>query len=354
MWSDVEPRLYRYQIQPWALVQATMLALVARMPGIEQMAGRCASLLKTTNASSLSHAFRRATFAAFVKRMVGLLECQHTPGRGELVALDGMAVTLPKTQRHHCKKYNHTTVGGGVVWTYMIHAARGICPVKVLRVVQGAWHDSVILRQVPLIARGPIYLADPGFYCLDLLQQWLTQGVHFVVRCKQSNFQREILETVGNARWHGRVYILEDVIAHLGTPKRKTRPRVRLVIALLPSGERILLASDQFRWTAEVLLDAYKQRWHIERFHRFLKDTLGLAHLYSFHQIGIEFLIHTALLMALLLFFSDKNPSGDTIVLLRQALRAVRHALGLDTPWKRNTYSPRRSKKSSTRKGKNL
>ena len=59
-------------------------------------------------------------------------------------------------------------------------------------------------------------------------------------------------------------------------------------------------------------------------------------------------------LAALLLFFSEAKPTGDTIVLLRQILRAVRRALGLGTPWKRNTFSPRRSKtKSITQQGEN-
>jgi len=102
--------------------------------------------------------------------------------------------------------------------------------------------------------------------------------------------------------------------------------------AELPTGEQLILDSDQFQWSPEQILEAYKQRWHIERFHRFLKDTLALAHLYNFRQNGINLLIHAALLAALLLFFGDDHPSGDTIVLLRRILRAVRRALRLGTP----------------------
>ena len=74
--------------------------------------------------------------------MVGALETRHEPGRDELVALDSMAVTLPKTQRHNLKKYNNKTVGGGVLWAYMIESAKGTCPVKILRVLQGAMDET--------------------------------------------------------------------------------------------------------------------------------------------------------------------------------------------------------------------
>jgi len=60
--------------------------------------------------------------------------------------------------------------------------------------------------------------------------------------------------------------------------------------------------------------------------------------------------LYTALLLALLLFFAEPNPTGETIFTLRAMLKVVRQALGFDTPWKRNTFTPRRSKKKPTKK----
>jgi hypothetical protein len=330
-------------------VESFLLAFVARLSGLRAVTARCYHRVHTHNFSSLSHALRRLSSLAFVKAMVGVLETMHEPGRDELVGIDGMAVTLPKTQRHGCKKYNHRTVGGGVVWTYMINAATGITPVKVLKVVEGAWHDSKIMRTVALIPKGPIYLMDCGFYALEVLQKWLDEKVRFIVRVKQSGLTYERIRPVSAPRQIGDKRLELDGIVRLGGPRAKAHPRVRLLVAVLPSGDKLILATDRWTWSAERILEAYHKRWHVERFHRFVKDTIGLAHLYSFGQSGISFLLYTALLLALLLYFGAPSLSGETITILRTMLKTVRHALGLGTPWKRNTFTPRRSKKKKTR-----
>jgi hypothetical protein len=321
---------------------------------LRAIARRCGPLLATTNFSSICHALRRPSALAFLRRMVGHLEGWHRSGAKEVLeAIDGMAVTLPKTRRHRCKKSNNATVGGGVVWAYMINAVNGVCPVKVLKLVQGAWHDTQVMRSVELIAQGPVYLMDRGFYAFDLLERWLAQQVRFIVRVREHDLVYEVLRTLSQPRRIGSKRLTLDALVRLGGPNAKVHPVVRLIITELPSGERLILATERLKWSAERVLAAYRKRWHIERFHRFLKDTLGLAHLYSFDQSGITFLLLVALLLALLLFLAATDPHGETILILRAMFKALREALGLDTPWKRNTYTPRRAKKSATKKPRN-
>jgi len=326
-----------------------MIALVTRLSGLRAVTEHCPHLLHTDNYSSLSPAMERRSFVAFVRQMVASLESTHQPGEDELVAIDGMALTLPKTQRHRCAKFNNKTVGGGVIWAYLIQATKGVCPVRILKVVRGAWNDATAMNGVALIPDGPVYLMDRGFHGYALFRQWLTDRVRFIVRLKRRILRYEVLKTVGAPRWCGNKWITLDAVARLGIATAKIRPVVRLVIATLPSGEELILASDRFDWSAERILAAYKKRWHIERFHRFLKDTLGLAHLYNFDQDGIEFLLYTALLSALLLFACEEHPAGDTITILRRILRTLRRQLGLGVLWKRNTFTPRHSRAGSTK-----
>lgn len=344
MWQEIEPREYAYTVSAFGLIQSFLIAHVARLSGLRAVSRRCGHLLGTKNYSTVSHALKRASSLALVKRLVGRLEATHCPQEDELVAIDGMALTLPITQRHNCKKFNKRTAGGGVVWTYVIDAVVGCCPVKILKVVKGAWHDSKVMRQVSLIPRGPVYIMDRGFYALELLRTWLDEKVRFIVRVKKGSLRYKILRRVSSSRTVEGKYIKLDAIVRLGGKQAKAHPEVRLIIAILPSGEELILATDRLDWSVGRILAAYKKRWHIERFHRFLKDMLGLAHLYSFDQSGMEFLLYIALLTALLLFFAADDPQGEAIRIFRKTLMAVRKAFGLETPWKRNTYTPRRTK----------
>jgi hypothetical protein len=318
-------------------VQSFLIAFVLRLSGLRAVIARCGRLLCTDNFSSLVPALRRGSSLAFVQRLVGVLESEHVERKGDLVAIDGMALSLPKTRRHRCKKMNDKTVGGGVVWAYLIHAAKGVSPVRVLKVVEGAWHDTVAMRTVRLVADGPIYLMDRGFYAFDLLEKWLAEKVHFIVRVRTKDLIYRPIRSISPRRRVDNLNLLLDAVVRLGGAQARLHPTVRLIVALLPSGEKLVLATDLTSWRAEDILAAYKKRWHIERFHRFLKDTLGLSHLYSFAQGGIAFLLYVALLLSLLLLLFDESPSGETIVRVRKLLLAVRAELGLGTPWKRNS-----------------
>ena len=323
---------------------------MARLSGLRAIAQRCGHLLGTQTIATISGAVNRASSLSFVEKMVGILETRHTPGEGELVALDSMAVTLPRTQRHRCAKMNNNTVGGGVVWAHMVEAPAGACPVKILGVRDGAWHDSRVIRSVALEAEGPIHLMDRGFYALDNLQRWLEKRVHFIVRARRRSLVFENVEIRGEPRRVGDLVIEHDALARLGGTQARAHPVVRLVIARLASGEDLIVVSGLWDWSAEDLLAAYRKRWHIERFHRFVKDALGLAHLYSFHRRGLRFLIHVALLLAMLLFLGVAEAVGETIETLHRALRDLRAVLGLGTAWRRNTHTKRRSKRKRRRR----
>ena len=72
---------------------------------------------------------------------------------------------------------------------------------------------------------------------------------------------------------------------------------------------------------------------------------LGLAHLYSFSQSGIMFLLHAALLLAMLLIMSEPRACGETIRILNETLRRLRVELGQGGVWRRNINAVKRTKK---------
>jgi hypothetical protein len=174
LWLKAQPRAYHYLLLPWRLLQALLLAYLSRTSGLRQLTQTQSARLGTDNFSSLAHALSRKVFADFLE--LALEQLQTTlwqTARGELVALDSMALTLPKTQRHGCKKINNKTVGGGVIWAWRVCAGAASCPLRVLKVLEGAWSDAGQIGALPLVAGGPVYLMDRGFYALALLAQWL-------------------------------------------------------------------------------------------------------------------------------------------------------------------------------------
>lgn len=330
-----------------------MMAFITATPSLESLGLRYARWLNASGKSTLCYALRRGSSLRMVQSLLDHLGRGATAKRGELVAVDSMPLTLPATRRHNCRAINRASVGGAILWTFRLQPPRGANPVKILKVIRGPWHDTQTIADVALTPKGPIYLMDRGFWSIRLIAQWLGAKIHFIVRVNQQDFKYTMLEVRGLARSApDGVRILRDGVAQLGGPQRKTKPAVRLVVARLKDGKDLILASDRLTWSAEKILAAYKRRWEIERFHRLLKETLGLAHLYSFHETGIFFLAHVALLLALLLFAAGSKLRAATIDIITLALEACRRFIGLGTRWKRNTTTRPKSKKGKRKRKK--
>lgn len=330
-----------------ALLGALITAFLARWSGLREIAQRAGSRLGTANFSSLSHAIGRQSTLDYVSALGKALQSAHAPRRGELVALDSMAVTLPITQRHRCHKFNRSAAGGGVLWAFQLEAARGSCPVKIIQTMAGARNDASLMKGVKLLARGPVYLMDRGFYCLALVESWCKERVRFIVRARYNSVY-EVVKEIGKPRAYGNCGRIElDAVVRLGFETSKRHPIARMIRAKVGE-EYIVLVTNQHRWSAEQTLNTYRKRERIERFHRFVKDTLGLAHLYNFSHTGLMVLLHTALLIAILLFLDEglTDIEGETSVILRKAFLAVRNSLGLGHPWRRNTNVTKRSPKA--------
>ena len=266
------------------------------------------------------------------------------PGRPPtdgLVAVDFMCLSLPSTRRHGCAKINGATVGLGVLFALAVDHRPGQRPAQVLATVDGAWHDGTEIAPGMLRARGPTHLMDRGFYTLANLNLWLAEGVHFIVRARARHLHWRPLRVCGPPRPAGDLVIEHDVIAEIGGPHcRVRRPRVRLVFARMAKGRDLVLVSDHTRWSAERLLAAYLMRWKVERFHHFLKESIGLAHLYSFQQRGLETLLWVALLLVGLLMAQPAD--GQSVKLMLQAWQALRRAEGLGHLWRPNTARRKR------------
>ena len=271
--------------------------------------------------------------------------------RLQVWALDSMPVTLPITQRGNCQKFNNHAKGGGVLWSLNLDAPPDVSPIRILNIMRGQWNDAGLIQDIPLVAKGPIYLMDRGFYCQKALQTWTSTQVRFIMRAKKQYLQFAPIQELSRPRkLPGAVRVELDAIVELKWKTSMGTVQVRLIQAWLPNGEDLFLTTNLKQVSAEQILRLYRRRDRIEKFHRLLKQAIGLAHLYSFDPCGIELLIQVAALIAILLYMDSRGclSAEDTVYAIQRALRDARRALDIQQPWKRNTHTRyRRLKKHS-------
>jgi hypothetical protein len=310
------------------------------LPGQREIIRRFSPTLHSRNFSSLSPALRQHALLRLVQALVRRLGRRDPPSpHAHLVIIDAMALSLTRGRGRACARLNDQTRGGGVLWAFWPKAPPGCGPLQVLSRMRGAWSDTKLIGAAHLLAHGPTYLLDRGFYAIGLIERWLARGVHFIVRARRNEVLVEPERVLGGPRRIGPIQVLRDEIGRLGKAGRHgPRPRVRLVWAVLPTGEDLILLSDQLAWGAGRLLGAYGQRGQIEPFHRLIKQEVGLAHLYSFQPLGIEVLLEVAVLLVLLSLLAVGERSRHTRGLMAHALQQLRQSAGLaPTRWRPNT-----------------
>jgi hypothetical protein len=361
LWGSIERRGYLRTLAPWTLALAVISAFFTRLSGLRAILARPGGALGITSLSTLSGALANPRFLRFVRAVTAALEEEDdwgALGERDFVAVDTTWLSLPLTQRWRgLRKIAGDAVGIGAMFALRLRGGR--FPLRLLGVLHGAANDTEPVRFFRLLACGPTYLLDRGFYSMKTVAHWIDGGVRFIVRAKTANLLYRVERTVGRPRrWSG-LDILEDAVVLLGSEKtRLKRSRVRLVRARRRSdGELIVLVSGHLGWSADELLAAYKQRWEIEDFFFFVKEQLGMAHLYGFSACAMESLLRLAMIGVGLLLRGEgtADADGKTVAQrLRKALAMAKRMLGVPTPWKPNTTrgwrARKRNKKQSPRR----
>lgn len=329
------------------MIVALIGAYILHIPSLERIIARYKDRLGTCHKSTLSLCLRRPSFVRFADAMLSHLCGPLRLSTRDIIALDSMGMTISRRRKSDAAKINNKTHGLFVIWQVIINARRGCAPVRLLKLVHKACNDAGHSRSLDL-AQGPIYLMDRGFWCFEAMRRWGQARVRFVVRARKDLCIYQAVKVMGQPRKIGRVNILFDGIAWIGAGKSV---QMRLVWAKVGK-EDLILASSMMSASAQQLLALYEKRWQIERFHRFMKNMLGLAHLYSFQRNGMELLVRICLIAAILLFFASK-PCKLTVDTLIKRLEAIRTALGIEKPIRRNSCIRRWRKKISKSKEQN-
>ncbi|HEY7799842.1 MAG TPA: IS4 family transposase [Hyphomonadaceae bacterium] len=162
-------------------------------------------------------------------------------------------------------------------------------------------NDITAAKAMP-IEPGASYVYDLGYYDYGWWAALDDAGCRFVTRLKKNTpltvvHQNDVPQD-GN--------ILSDRIGHL--PQRLASSRhnplqvpVRELCVVGDSGQVLRIVTNDLDAPAEEIADLYKQRWQIELFFRWVKQTLRITHFLGTSENAIRIQIAVALIAFLLL-----------------------------------------------------
>lgn len=87
--------------------------------------------------------------------------------------------------------------------------------------------------------------------------------------------------------------------------------RLIIIESKIEKGKQFWFLTNVFDLTAQEVAQAYRRRWDIEVFFRFIKQELNVSHLVSLNKNGIEVMLYMTLIIAMLiLIYKHANKIG--------------------------------------------
>ena len=169
-----------------------------------------------------------------------------------------------------------------------------------------------------------LYVLDRGYADYELFAKIVAAGSSLVARVKDSTAftvkeERPLSDAAKKAG------VVRDVIlSRLGTSHHKDylKREMRLVIVRTADREgqanELWLITDRLDLDAELVALAYRYRWTVELFFRWLKCILGARHLISQSRNGVTLQMYAALIVSLLIVLrTGRKPTKRTFEMIQ-------------------------------------
>jgi IS4 transposase len=162
-------------------------------------------------------------------------------------------------------------------------------------------NDITAAKAMP-IEPGATYVYDLGYYDYSWWAKIDDAGCRFVTRLKKNT----PFVAVEENRVPKNSNILSDRIGHL--PERLANSRknplqvpVREIRVIIDTGKMLRIVTNDLDAPADEIADLYKQRWQIELFFRWIKQTLRIKHFIGVSENAVRIQIAVALIAYLIL-----------------------------------------------------
>jgi IS4 transposase len=173
-------------------------------------------------------------------------------------------------------------------------------------------NDITAAKAMPIEA-GATYVFDLGYYDYAWWAKLDAQGCRIVTRFKRNT---PLSDTEERPLPPG-TDILSDRVGFL--PKRQAKSRknpfhkkIREVQVSTDSGKILRIATNDLTAPAQLIADLYKQRWAIELFFRWVKQTLKITRFVGTSENAIRIQIAVALISFLLLRLAQATQKAVT------------------------------------------
>jgi hypothetical protein len=158
-----------------------------------------------------------------------------------------------------------------------------------------------------MLERDRLYVLDRGYASYELFAAILEAGSSLVARVKDNTaFTVEEERPLSDeARAAG--VVRDVVISRLGTDHHKDRLKRPMRLVIVRTADRdgqktdLWLVTDRLDLDAELVALAYKYRWTVELFFRWMKSVLGCRHLVAESPNGVLLQMYAALIACLLI-----------------------------------------------------
>jgi Transposase DDE domain len=174
---------------------------------------------------------------------------------------------------------------------------------------------------------GRLYVIDRGYADYELFAKVVGAKSSLVARVKDSTAfvvqeERPLTDTAKAAG-----VVRDVVISRLGTAHHKDhlkRP-MRLVIVQIVDRDgkttELWLITDRLDLDADLVALAYRYRWSVELFFRWLKCVLGARHLIAHNRNGVALQMYAALIVSLLIVIrTGRKPTKRTFEMIQYHL----------------------------------
>jgi IS4 transposase len=165
-------------------------------------------------------------------------------------------------------------------------------------------NDITPAKAMPIEA-GATYVFDLGYYDYGWWAALNDAGCRFVTRLKKNT----PLTVASQNRVPKNSNIVSDRIGHLpqrlaGSRHNPMQDPVREVRVITDSGKELRIVTNDLDSPAQEIADLYKQRWDIELFFRWIKQTLKIKHFIGVSENAVRIQIAVALIAFLILRFA--------------------------------------------------